>query len=167
MSNPYVTPVRPVRIFPALPGRNPCFRISPALMGLCRYFAWNDFLLCITFLAALWFPLISTAAYQPGSALRYAHSFRQWTTHCLKPMGFLLRRPRNLLSPQALIRTVPVLYCYSFYAICLNPSSSIFFAALISLSWFVPQTGHIHSLTDRFFVSVFWYPQAEHSWLLA
>ena len=90
-----------------------------------------------------------------------------WTTHCLKPMGFLLRRPRNLLSPQALIRTVPVLYCYSFYAICLNPSSSIFFAALISLSWFVPQTGHIHSLTDRFFVSVFWYPQAEHSWLLA
>ena len=69
----------------------------------------------------------------------------------------------SLLSPQALIRTVPALYCYSFYAICLNPSSSIFFAALISLSWFVPQTGHIHSLTDRFFVSVFWYPQAEHS----
>ena len=90
-----------------------------------------------------------------------------WTTHCLKPMGFLLRRPRNLLSPQALIRTVPVLYCYSFYAIRLNPSSSIFFAALISLSCVVPQTGHTHSLTDRFFVSVFWYPQTEHSWLLA
>ena len=89
-----------------------------------------------------------------------------WTTHCLKPMGFLLRRPRNLLSPQAFIRAVPALYCY-FYAICLNPSSSIFFAALISLSWFVPQTGHVHSLTDRFFVSVFWYPQTEHSWLLA
>ena len=94
-------------------------------------------------------------------------SLTLWTTHCLKPMGFLLRRPRNLLSPQALIRAVPALCCYSFYAICLNPSSSIFFAALISLSWFVPQTGHIHSLTDRFFVSVFWYPQAEHSWLLA
>ena len=89
-----------------------------------------------------------------------------WTTHCLKPMGFLLRRPRNLLSPQALIRAVPALYYY-FYAISLNPSSSIFFAALISLSWFVPQTGHIHSLTDRFFVSAFWYPQAEHNWLLA
>ena len=37
------------------------------------------------------------------------------------------------LSPQALIRAVPALFCY-FYAICLNPSSSIFFAALISLS---------------------------------
>ena len=35
-----------------------------------------------------------------------------WTTHCLKPMGFLLPRPRNLLSPQALIRAVPALYCY-------------------------------------------------------
>ena len=91
----------------------------------------------------------------------------KWTTHCLKPMGFLLRRPRNLLSPQALIRTVPALYCYSFYTICLNPSSNIFFAALMSLSCVVPQTGHTHSLTDRFFVSVFWYPQAEHSWLLA
>ena len=68
----------------------------------------------------------------------------------------------SLLSPQALIRAVPALYYY-FYAICLNPSSSIFFAALISLSCFVPQTGHIHSLTDRFFVSVFWYPQAEHN----
>ena len=38
-----------------------------------------------------------------------------WTTHCLKPMGFLLHRPRNLLSPQALIWAVPALYislCY-------------------------------------------------------
>ncbi len=33
----------------------------------------------------------------------------QKITHCLKPMGFLLRRPRNLLSPQALIRAVPAL----------------------------------------------------------
>ena len=34
------------------------------------------------------------------------------TTHCLKPMGFLLHRPRNLLSPQALIRTVPALFIF-------------------------------------------------------
>ena len=66
-------------------------------------------------------------------AFRSVFTLYERTTHCLKPMGFLLRRPRNLLSPQALIRTVPALYCY-FYAICLNPSSSIFFAALISLS---------------------------------
>ena len=63
----------------------------------------------------------------------------------------------------ASVRAVPALCCYSFYAICLNPSSSMFFAALISLSCFVPQTGHTHSLTDRFFVSVFWNPQVEHN----
>ena len=93
-----------------------------------------------------------------------------WTTHCLKPMGFLLRRPRNLLAPQALIWTVPALYCYSFYAICLNPSSNIFFiffATLMSLSCIVPQAEHTNSFTDSFWVSVFWYPQTEHNWLLA
>ena len=41
------------------------------------------------------------------------------------------------------------------YAICLNPSASMFFAALISLSCFVPHLGHIHSLTDKSFVSAF------------
>ena len=56
-------------------------------------------------------------------------------------MSFLLRRPRNLLSPQALIRIVPTLLIGS-YAICLNPSANMFFAAFISLSCFVPQTGH-------------------------
>ena len=82
-------------------------------------------------------------------------------------MGFLLHRPRDLLSPQALIRAVPALYSYSSYAICRNPSASIFFAALMSLSCFAPQTGHDHSLIDKSFVSVFWYPQTEHNWLLA
>ena len=32
-----------------------------------------------------------------------------WTTHCLKPMGFLLQRPRNLLTPQVSIRAEPSL----------------------------------------------------------
>lgn len=41
------------------------------------------------------------------------------------------------------------------YAICRNPSAKIFFAALMSLSCHAPQTGHIHSLTDKSFVSSF------------
>ena len=43
--------------------------------------------------------------------------------------------------------------------------ASIFFAALMSLSCFAPQTGHDHSLIDKSFISVFWYPQTEHNWL--
>lgn len=80
--------------------------------------------------------------------------------HCLKPMGFLLHRLRNLLSPQALIRAVPALYIISYYAIFLNPSANIFFAALISPSCFSPHTGHIHSLPYKqicvyFLISIF------------
>ena len=101
------------------------------------------------------------------SSPKMQNPLQMWTTHCLKPMGFLLHRPRNLLSPQALIWAVPALYIISYYAICLNPSASIFFAALISLSCFIPQFGHIHSLTHKSFVSVFWYPQAKHNWLPA
>ena len=44
---------------------------------------------------------------------------------------------------------------YVSYAICLSPSASIFFAALMSLSCFVPHSGHIHTLTDKFFISGF------------
>ena len=61
----------------------------------------------------------------------------------------------SLLSPQALIRTVPALFIIFPYAICLNPSVSIFFAALISLSCSAPHFGHIHVLTDKSFVSEF------------
>ena len=32
---------------------------------------------------------------------RSAERGERWTIHCLKPMGFLLHRPRNLLTPQA------------------------------------------------------------------
>ena len=64
-------------------------------------------------------------------------------------------RPRNLLSPQALIRAVPALFIIFSYAICLSPSASIFFAALISLSCSAPHFGHIHVLTDKSFVSEF------------
>ena len=105
---------------------------------------------------------------QGGIHIRFkVISWTLWTTHCLKPMGFLLYRPRNLLSPQALIRTVPTLFIIFSYAICLSPSASIFFAALISLSCFTPQAAHSHFLTDKSFVSVFWYPQTEQIWLLA
>ena len=38
---------------------------------------------------------------------------RQIVLH-LKPMGFLLHRPRNLLFPQAFIRAVPALYPFFF-----------------------------------------------------
>ena len=50
--------------------------------------------------------------------------------------------------------TVPI-YILLSYAICRNPSAKIFFAALTSLSCFAPQIGHIHSLTNKFFVSTF------------
>ena len=63
-----------------------------------------------------------------------------WTTHCLKSIGFLLHRPCNLLSPQALIWAVPALYislCYlsqSFY--------QYIFTVLISLSCSAPHFGY-------------------------
>ena len=62
--------------------------------------------------------------------------------------------------------TIPICILLS-YAICRNPSAKIFFAALTSLSCFVLQIGHTHSLTDKSFVAMFLYPQAEHNWLLA
>ena len=55
------------------------------------------------------------------SSPKMQNPLQMWTTHCLKPMGFLLHRPRNLLSPQALIWAVPALYislCYLSQSFC-------------------------------------------------
>ena len=49
---------------------------------------------------------------------------------------------------------------------CLKPSFKIFILALISLSWDIPHTGHIHSLIDRSLTNGFLWPHAEQSWLL-
>ena len=47
-----------------------------------------------------------------------------------------------------------------------NPACLILIAAFMSLSWYDPHSGHVHSLSlrERFLL---WYPQSEHGLVVA